>query len=108
MRYFSVAKRLGNGIMRRGLKAIFAGSVGNLVERYDFYACSAFALYFAGSFCPGEDPVVQQPNAAIPFAFGFILCPVGGWLFGHLADRHGRRNALMLSALMQAVVPQLC
>ena len=51
--------------MRRRLKAIFIGSVGNLVEWYDFYAYAAFALYFAGAFFPYSDPVVQQLNAAI-------------------------------------------
>ncbi len=84
----------------RRLRAIFVGSVGNLVEWYDFYAYSAFALYFASSFFPGEDPVVQQLNAAILFALGFIVRPIGGWLFGHLADHYGRRNALMLSVLL--------
>src|SRR5580658_5505373 len=93
-------EQLHFAIMRRRLKAIFAGSVGNLVEWYDFYAYSAFALYFAGSFFPGDDPVVQQLNAAMLFAFGLIVRPIGGWLFGHLADRHGRRNALMLSVLL--------
>ncbi len=82
------------------MKAIFIGSVGNLVEWYDFYAYAAFALYFAGSFFPGDDPVVQQLNAAILFAIGFIVRPIGGWLFGHLADHYGRRNALMLSVLL--------
>jgi len=86
--------------VRRRVKAIFIGSVGNLVEWYDFYAYAAFALYFAGSFFPGSDPVVQQLNAAILFAFGFIVRPVGGWLFGHLADHYGRRNALMFSVLL--------
>jgi MFS transporter, MHS family, alpha-ketoglutarate permease len=86
--------------MRRRLKAIFIGSVGNLVEWYDFYAYAAFALYFASSFFPGENPVVQQLNAAILFALGFIVRPIGGWLFGHLADHYGRRNALMLSVLL--------
>jgi len=86
--------------VRRRLKAIFVGSIGNLVEWYDFYAYSAFALYFAGSFFPGGDPVVQQLNAAVLFAFGFIVRPIGGWLFGHLADHYGRRNALMLSVLL--------
>ena len=86
--------------MRRRIKAIFIGSVGNLVEWYDFYAYAAFALYFAGSFFPGNDPVVQQLNAALLFAFGFIARPVGGWLFGHLADQYGRRKALMLSVLL--------
>ena len=86
--------------VRRRVSAIFVGSVGNLVEWYDFYAYAAFALYFASAFFPGNDPVVQQLNAAILFAFGFIVRPIGGWLFGHLADHYGRRTALMLSVLL--------
>src|SRR5215468_996026 len=86
--------------VRKRLKAIFIGSIGNLVEWYDFYAYAAFALYFAASFFPGSDPVVQQLNAAVLFAVGFIVRPIGGWMFGHMADRYGRRNALMLSVLL--------
>jgi MHS family alpha-ketoglutarate permease-like MFS transporter len=84
------------------VRAIVIGSAGNLVEWYDFYAYTAFALYFAPSFFPGTDRVVQQLNAAVLFAAGFLVRPVGGWLFGHLADRRGRRNALMLSVLMMS------
>ena len=98
--------------MRRRIKAIFIGSVGNLVEWYDFYAYAAFALYFAGAFFPNTDPVVQQLNAALLFAAGFLVRPLGGWLFGYLADHYGRRGALMLSvglmcfgSLMIAVTP---
>jgi MFS transporter, MHS family, alpha-ketoglutarate permease len=86
--------------MRRRLKAIFIGSVGNLVEWYDFYAYAAFALYFAAAFFPNSDPVVQQLNAAVLFAAGFLVRPLGGWLFGQLADHYGRRNALMWSVTM--------
>ena len=86
--------------MRRRLRAIFVGSVGNLVEWYDFYAYAAFALYFAKAFFPDGDEVVQQLNAALLFAAGFLVRPLGGWLFGHLADSHGRRNALTLSVAM--------
>jgi len=98
--------------MRRRLRAIFVGSIGNLVEWYDFYAYAAFALYFAKSFFPEGDEVVQQLNAALLFAAGFLVRPLGGWLFGHLADHYGRRNALTLSvvlmcfgSLMIAVTP---
>ena len=93
-------ERLDFADMRRRIKAIFIGSIGNLVEWYDFFAYSAFALYFAASFFPKHDPVVQQLNAALLFAVGFLVRPLGGWLFGHLADHYGRRNALMLSVLL--------
>jgi MHS family alpha-ketoglutarate permease-like MFS transporter len=89
--------------VRRRLKAIFIGSVGNLVEWYDFYAYTAFALYFAASFFPGNDPVLQQLNAAVLFAIGFVMRPIGGLFFGYLADHHGRRNALMFSVLMMCM-----
>src|SRR3974377_2623399 len=81
--------------MRRRIRATFMGSVGNLVEWYDFYAYAAFALYFGGAFFPSSDPVVQQLNAAVLFAAGFLVRPLGGLLFGHLADHAGRRGALM-------------
>src|SRR5215831_13726884 len=86
--------------VRRRLKSIFIGSIGNLVEWYDFYAYTAFALYFANSFFPGNDPVVQQLNAAVHFAIGFIMRPIGGFVFGYLADHHDRRKTLMLSMLL--------
>lgn len=84
----------------RRLKAIFVGSAGNLVEWFDFYAYSAFALYFAKSFFPDESQTAQLLNAAAIFAVGFLMRPVGGWLFGHVADRHGRRLALTVSVMM--------
>jgi len=97
--------------LRRG-RAVFIGSVGNLVEWYDFYAYAAFALYFAHQFFPGDDVVVQQLNAALLFAFGFLVRPIGSIIFGHIADRRGRRTALTLSvalmcfgSLMIAVTP---
>src|ERR1700742_838955 len=83
--------------VRRRLKLIFIGSGGNLVEWYDFYAYTAFALYFAPAFFPQSDPVVQQLNAAVLFAATFLMRPLGGWLFGYLADRYGRKLSLTLS-----------
>jgi len=82
------------------LKAIFIGSVGNLVEWYDFYCFSAFSLYFAKSFFPTQDPVAQMLSTAGIFALGFFIRPVGGWLFGHIGDVFGRRKALMFSVLL--------
>ncbi|HEY1504816.1 MAG TPA: MFS transporter, partial [Stellaceae bacterium] len=89
--------------VRRRLKAIFVGSIGNLVEWYDFYAYAAFALYFAQAFFPNNDPVVQQLNAALLFAAGFLVRPLGGWIFGYVADRHGRRNSLIWSVVFMCL-----
>ena len=89
--------------MRRRLKAIFIGSIGNLVEYYDFYAYAAFALYFAKSFFPEGDETAQQLNAAMLFAAGFLARPLGGWLFGQIADRHGRRISLTISVALMCL-----
>jgi MHS family alpha-ketoglutarate permease-like MFS transporter len=85
------------------LKAIVAGSTGNLVEWYDWYAYSAFTLYFAPHFFPAEDRTAQLLSAAAIFAVGFLMRPVGAWLMGIYADRKGRKSGLTLSvALMCA------
>jgi MFS transporter, MHS family, alpha-ketoglutarate permease len=85
--------------VERRIRAIFIGSVGNLVEWYDFYAYTAFALYFAPAFFPSTDPVVQQLNAAVVFAAAFLVRPLGGWLFGYVADHYGRRISLTWSVV---------
>ena len=85
---------------RSRVKAILVGSIGNLIEWYDVYAYSAFALYFAPAFFPAADPVAQQLSAAAVFAAAFIVRPLGGLLFGWVADRHGRRISLLVSVLL--------
>ncbi len=82
------------------LRSIVGGSVGNLVEWYDWYVYSAFSLYFAKSFFPPANQTVQLLNAAAVFAVGFLMRPVGGWLMGRYADKQGRRAALTLSVLL--------
>ena len=84
----------------RRLKSILGGSVGNLVEWYDWYVYSAFSLYFASVFFPPANPTVQLLNAAAIFAVGFIVRPIGGWIMGWYADRHGRKAALTLSVTL--------
>ena len=84
----------------RRLRSIIGGSIGNLVEWYDWYVYSAFALYFAPSFFPPGDQTAQLLNSAAVFALGFLMRPVGGWLMGRYADRRGRRAALSLSVLL--------
>lgn len=84
------------------LKSIIGGSVGNLVEWYDWYAYAAFAIYFSPQFFPKADPTAQLLNTAGIFAVGFFMRPVGGWLFGSLADRMGRKKAMTISVLLMS------
>ncbi|OGX86958.1 hypothetical protein BEN48_00960 [Hymenobacter glacialis] len=84
------------------LRSIVSGSIGNLVEWYDWYAYSAFALYFAPVFFPKGSSTAQLLNTAAIFAVGFLMRPLGAWLLGIYADRHGRRAALLLSVQLMA------
>lgn len=88
--------------IRHRLRSIVGGSIGNLVEWYDWYAYSAFAVYFAPSFFPSSSHTAQLLNTAGIFAVGFFMRPVGGWLFGSLADKFGRRQSMALSVLLMS------
>ena len=95
--------KTGAPTQRERLKAIIGGSTGNLVEWYDWYAYAAFTLYFAPHFFPSQDRTAQLLSAAGIFAVGFLMRPIGAWLMGVYADRHGRKSGLTLSvALMCA------
>ena len=87
-------------IDRHRLRAILAGSFGNLIEWYDFYAYAYTALYFASAFFPGGDRTAQLLNVAAIYAAGFLIRPIGGWYFGRFADRSGRRAAMVVSVLL--------
>jgi MHS family alpha-ketoglutarate permease-like MFS transporter len=76
------------------------GSLGNLIEWYDWYAYAAFSIYFAGVFFPAGDSTAQLLNTAGVFAVGFLMRPIGGWIFGWYADRRGRRASLTLSVTL--------
>lgn len=87
---------------RQQFKAILGGSIGNLVEWYDWYVYSVFSLYFAGTFFPKDNETAQLLNTAGIFAIGFLMRPIGGWLMGTYADRKGRKAALTLSVLLMS------
>jgi len=84
------------------MQAILGGSAGNLVEWYDWFAYSSFALYFAPHFFPKGDQTAQLLQAAAVFAIGFLARPAGAWLMGLYADWRGRRAALTVSVAMMS------
>lgn len=70
------------------------------MEWFDFYVYAFSAIYFAGAFFPKSDPTVQLLNTAGVFAAGFLMRPIGGWLFGRIADRKGRKTSMVISVTM--------
>lgn len=85
------------------IKSIVGGSLGNLVEWYDWYIYSFFSLYFAAAFFPKGNQTAQLLNTAGIFAIGFLMRPIGGWLMGTYADRKGRKTALTFSVLLMSI-----
>jgi MHS family alpha-ketoglutarate permease-like MFS transporter len=86
------------------LRAIFGGSIGNLIEWYDFYVYNSFALYFAKQFSPANASATTQfLNVFAIYAVGFFIRPVGGYFLGSYADKYGRRGALTLSVTLMCV-----
>src|SRR6266700_8077446 len=98
----SEPESLADGAMQKlsRIKAIVAASSGNLVEWYDFYAYAFTSIYFASAFFPSGDQTSQLLATAGIFAVGFFMRPLGGWLFGWVADTHGRRTSMVISVLM--------
>src|SRR4051794_26970201 len=88
---------------RRRLMNIAGGSAGNLVEWFDWYVYSAFALYFAPIFFPKGDATAQLLNTAAIFAVGFLMRPIGAWAMGVYSDHKGRKAGLTLSVTLMCV-----
>ncbi|WP_206606492.1 MFS transporter [Steroidobacter cummioxidans] len=84
------------------IKVVAMASAGAAVEWYDFFIYgTAAALVFPKLFFPPELPeFVAQIAAFSTFAVGFIARPIGGMLFGHFGDLHGRKRALVLAMMM--------
>jgi MHS family alpha-ketoglutarate permease-like MFS transporter len=82
------------------LWGIFSGSIGNLIEYYDWFVYVGLEIYFSKAFFPSGDATVSLLRTAAVFAIGFLVRPIGGWVLGIYADKHGRRAALLLSVSM--------
>lgn len=87
-------------IPRNRLASIVGGSLGNLVEWYDWFAYASFAIYFAPVFFPEADQTAQLLNTAAIFAIGFIVRPIGAWVMGRFSDNRGRKAGLTLSVAL--------
>ena len=76
-----------------------AASSRNLDEWFDFHIYAFAAIYFAPAFFPKADETMQYLPAAAVFVIGFPMRPVGGWIFGKVADRQGRKASPVIIGL---------
>ena len=81
---------------------ILRGSLGNMVEWFDFYSFTVFGTYFAHHFFASGKEDEDLLGVLGIFAAGFVMRPVGSWFFGRYADQRGRRAALTMSVLLMA------
>jgi MFS transporter, MHS family, shikimate and dehydroshikimate transport protein len=94
------APALGGQTTRRIGEIAFAGTIGTIIEWYDFLIYgTAAALVFNSQFFPNVDPRIGTLAALGAFAVGFFARPIGGAIFGHFGDRLGRKSMLMLTMI---------
>lgn len=88
---------------RKNKRDLVAVNIGNALEWFDWNIYAIFAAYFATQFFASGDPVSDLLSTLAVFAVGFLMRPVGGWLFGRIADERGRKFSLTLAILLAAL-----
>lgn len=86
-----------------GFKAVFAASVGNALEWYDFSVFAFFAVYISRNFFIDNDASSALINTFILFGVGFLARPLGALIIGAYGDKMGRKFALTLTIAMMAI-----
>jgi MHS family alpha-ketoglutarate permease-like MFS transporter len=91
------------GRKRRTLRALLGTGTGNALEWFDWNIYAIFATYFAAQFFNGEDKLSALLSTLAVFAVGFVARPFGGFLFGWISDRRGRKFSMSLSIALAAL-----
>ena len=86
-------------VHRLPVRTLVAASIGNAIEWYDWTIYTAFSVYFASVFFPGEFALI---NTLATFALAFFFRPLGGWVLGRFADLRGRKTAMLLTITLMA------
>jgi MFS family permease len=81
--------------------ALWASLVGTTIEWYDFFLyATAASLVFNRAFFPDQTTFVGTLLSFATFAVGFLVRPIGGFVFGHVGDRIGRKRTLALTMFL--------
>lgn len=96
-------ENINHSIAIEKLKLVGLVSLGGALEFFDFTIYALFASYLSAVFFPQEKHWLALVNTFVIFALGYFARPLGGFIFGHLGDRYGRKSAFTWSALMMAI-----
>ncbi|MFE5707656.1 MFS transporter [Rhodococcus koreensis] len=87
---------------RGHVRAIVGATVGHTIEFFDFTVYGFLAVYIGATFFPSEDPTAELLSSFAVFGLAFLARPIGGVVFGPLADRIGRKRVLVLVLTVMA------
>ncbi|MGA7540086.1 MAG: MFS transporter [Steroidobacteraceae bacterium] len=79
---------------------VFAATIGNALEFYDFFVYGLFAIQIGHAFFPAGSAYVSLMLSLATFGAGFLTRPLGALVLGAYADRAGRRPVMRLSLIM--------
>jgi MHS family proline/betaine transporter-like MFS transporter len=88
-------------------RTVLGGTVGSFVEFYEFSAYAVLATTLAAVFFPAADPTTGLLSSLAVFAVAFFARPLGGFVWGALGDRIGRKRTLALTVLLMSVATTL-
>lgn len=78
-------------------RVIIAASVGNIIEWYDFYIFGSLAAVLSVKFFEQSHPVAALLSTIALFTAGFLIRPLGAFLFGWMGDRVGRKYTFLIT-----------
>ncbi|WP_233160068.1 MFS transporter [Pseudonocardia sp. MH-G8] len=96
------ASGASTGTVQQPFRTLLGAGVGNTLEWYDWSVYAIFAPFFAAQFFVDDSPTGALLSTLAVFAVGFLMRPIGGFFFGWLADRRGRRFSMTTSMLLMA------
>lgn len=84
-------------------KALFLSGLGGLLEFYDFIIFALFASYISHHFFPSDNQVISLMQTFVAFSIGYLVRPLGGFIFGHFGDKYGRKKSFVFSIFLMAL-----
>jgi len=84
-------------------KIVTLAALGGMLEFYDFIIYGVFSIYFAHQFFPSHNELIIIIQSYLVFVLGYIARPIGGIIFSHIGDEHGRKKVLIITIVLMGV-----